>query len=158
MNEELNQQQDAVAQPATAESSVTEPAAAANTTTQATATENTVAQPAAEKNLMACLGYCPVLFFIPALTGDANKSEVTHSCMNQGLLALITLVCIRLLNLVVDLLPYGISKILNVVIVVFSLAVAVLIVIGMVRAYNNTVFKLPLIGDIDIFKKIKGEN
>lgn len=28
----------------------------------------------------------------------------------------------------------------------------------MVRAYNGKIFKLPLIGQIDIFRKIKGEN
>lgn len=111
-----------------------------------------------EKNVLACLAYCPVLFFIPFLTGDANKSEVAYNSMNQGLLGLIVLICINLLNAMVRLLPYSIMGIAHWVITVLSLGVVALIIIGMVRAYNNTIFKLPLIGHIDIFQKIKSGN
>ncbi len=111
-----------------------------------------------EKNVMACLAFCPALFFIPFLTNDAKNNEVAQNSMNQGLLGLIVLICVNLLNTVVGLLPYSIMRIANIIIVVLSLCILGLIIVGMVRAYNNKIFKLPIIGNIDIFKKIKGEN
>ena len=114
--------------------------------------------PAAKTNVMACIAFCPALFFVPFLTGDTSKNEVARNSMNQGFLSLLVLICINLLNAVVGLFPYGIAKVGNIVITVLSLAMLVLIIVGMVRSYNDKIFKLPLIGHIDIFKKIKGED
>lgn len=133
----------------------------AQVTPTETVNANTAEQPqapASETNVMACIAYCPALFFVPFLTGDSSKNEVARNSMNQGLLSLIVLVCINLLNTVMGLFPYSIAKIGNIVIMVLSLAMLALIIVGMVRAYNNKIFKLPVIGHIDLFKKIKGEN
>lgn len=136
-------------------------AAAANATAGETFNANTAAQPqapAAKNNLMACIAYCPALFFVPFLTGDSSKNEVARNSMNQGFLCLLMLICVNLMNTVISLLPYSIARIGNIMIMVLSLVITVFVIVGMVRGYNNKIFKLPLIGHIDIFQKIKGEN
>ncbi len=113
--------------------------------------------PAAENNWMACLAYCPALFFVPILTGDAQKNEVTRNSVNQGLMCLIMLVCINLLNRLFSLLPYRVSRIFDILITPLSLAVLAFVIVGMVQGYKNKIFKLPLIGDIDLIQKIKSK-
>lgn len=122
--------------------------------------EKTTEQQAASTsgtNLIACLAFCPALFFVPFLTGDAKNNEVAKNSMNQGLLSLIILICVNILSAVIALFPYAIMKIGNLVVMIFSLCMTALIIVGMIRAYHNTIFKLPVIGDVDLFQKMKGK-
>ena len=106
-------------------------------------------------NLLACLGWCPALFFVPLLT---NSDETAKYNANQGALSLCLLIVVNLLDKFGGIFPYEIQKVFHIIMLVLSAAIVLAIVIGMVRGYNNHRFEFPVIGKIDLFKAIKGNN
>jgi len=98
------------------------------------------------KNIaMAVIAY--ILFFVPLLTGDAQKDSFVKFHTKQGLVLFILMV---LINMVGWIMPFffwvSISWIL-------SLGSFVLLIIGIVNAANGKQEPLPIIGKYaDVFK------
>ncbi len=107
------------------------------------------------KNTLACISYIPMLFFLPYL-GDHKNDPVAKNSSQQGLTLLAIYIIIQLFNSFVGYIPL-ISGLLRNAISIVQIALSICIIIGMIRAYNNKIWKLPLVGNIDIMKKIKGE-
>lgn len=105
-----------------------------------------------QKNILAALAYCPVLFFLPLL--QPKHDECAANSMNQGCLLLVLFLALKVFDVVLDwILPYSMS---NLIILVAQTVLFVLTAMGMVRAYNNRIYQLPLIGHVDVISKLKG--
>ncbi len=94
---------------------------------------------------MAAIAY--VLFFVPLLTGDAKKDSFVKYHVKQGLVLFLLAVLINVIGWVVPFyLWYSISWLL-------SLAILVLLILGIINAVNGKQEPLPVIGKFaDVFK------
>ena len=100
------------------------------------------AKDAADNKLMGILSY--IIFFIPLITGDANKSPFVKFHVNQGLLVFLALIASSIL-MVIPIIGWILGMILYVVTAVF----AVLGIIGVTKGEKK---ELPVIGKIQIIK------
>ncbi len=118
---------------------------------------NTTPDPkdAAENKIYAVLAYLGILVLIPLLTDKAKKSPFARFHTAQGSVLFLISCGISLLPRVVYTLTdlYAWSTISN----VFSIAVLVLQIIGIVYAAQGTLKPLPLIGEFAL-KAFKGSN
>lgn len=112
-----------------------------------------------DKNLLAAMGYCPILFFVPLLS---KENEVAKQCSNQGLLLLISFMAIRIVQAVIGMiLKYPAILVVDWLFVVMQMVLGFCMAIGMVTGYEqNDVYELPIIGHINVLEKlrVKGED
>lgn len=106
-----------------------------------------------EKNkVMAALAY--LLFFLPLVACPDSKFGRFHA--NQGLLVLIASVgggiVIAILSAILTLISWRLIIIGSLLYTVFYIAIAVLVVLGIINAVNGKAKELPLIGHIKIIK------
>ena len=97
-----------------------------------------------QKNkMMAILGY--LIFFIPLLTGDHQKSPFVKFHTNQGTILAIT----GIIGMIfVSIIPF-----IGLILLPFiGLALFVLFIIGILNAANGTLKQLPVIGKFTIIK------
>ena len=95
-----------------------------------------------QNTAMAVVAY--ILFFIPLLTGDAQKDEYVKYHTKQGLVLFLTVVLINIIDWIIPF--YFITWLL-------SLGTLVLLIIGIMNAVNGKKEPLPLIGKFsDVFK------
>ena len=109
----------------------------------------------AEQNkLMAIIAY--ILFFIPLLTGDHKKSPFVKFHTNQGtvlfLVAITATVAWQIISLILSLILSRIpiplfGCFLSLVSICLSLAILILVVLGILNAANGKTIPLPIIGD-----------
>lgn len=107
--------------------------------------ENTQFMPEDIENnkTMGILAY--ILFFLPMLAAPQSKFAMYHA--NQGLVLFLTAMAV---NLVGSIIPIG----WFVIIPLGNLAIIVLAVLGIINAYNGEAKPLPLIGGINLSKRI----
>lgn len=97
-----------------------------------------------EKNkVMAILAYIYILFLVPLLAAKDSKFAMYHA--NQGLVLFLLAVAVNIVSSVVFFLSFLLLPIGN-------LLVIVLMVIGILNAYNGKQVPLPLIGSIQLIK------
>ena len=114
------------------------------------------AKDAGDNKTMGILSY--ILWFLPLITGDVNKSPFVKFHANQGLdlfiLAIGYSVASTLLRWIFRLIfRYGaIYSILSAVTGLASLAILVLLVMGILNAVNGQKKPLPIIGGITLLK------
>lgn len=111
-------------------------------------------------NPVACMGYCPVLFFVPYLVHPDNEDEnkMNRTCGTQGLWLLLAFVALNLLRTIVSYLYLpGLYGPLKIAFTVVNVVLLVVTVIGMLRAYNGKAMRLPVVGKIDLIKKAMGD-
>ena len=100
----------------------------------------------AEQNKgMAVIAY--LLFFVPLLTGDHNKSPFVKYHTNQGTILFIFAVGGAIVSSILTLILIGI--LLGIVVSIVSLA---FLVIGIINVVNGRMKPLPLIGKYTIIK------
>jgi len=122
-----------------------------------------VAQPdpndAEQNKLMAIIAY--ILFFIPLLTGDHQKSPFVKFHTNQGtvlfLVAITTNIAWWILSTILSIILAKLHVsffgcFLSLVGILFPLAVLVLCVLGIINAANGKTIPLPVIGKWTIIK------
>jgi uncharacterized membrane protein len=104
-------------------------------------------QPAAggsNDKLMSILSYIGILFIVPLITGDYKKSEFVKFHLNQGIVlcicAVVGSVALNIVAAIVDFLWFLGS--------LWSLAVLILVILGIVNAANNKQEPLPVIGTL----------
>lgn len=117
--------------------------------------------PAPEKkepgNTIACVAYTPLLFFVPFLS-EKKDDAVAQNSARQGALLLILFTAITVFEpLLARVLPLGWFAYYSTIMTCLRVALLVLMAAGMIRAYNNKIFRLPVIGHLDVFKMLKGE-
>lgn len=94
---------------------------------------------------MAIIAY--IIFFVPLLTGDAQKDPFVKYHVKQGLVLFLLAVIINVIGMIIPFyFWYSISWIL-------SLGVLALLILGIVNAVNGKQEPLPVIGKFaDVFK------
>ncbi|PWN00670.1 MAG: hypothetical protein DBX37_00675 [Massilioclostridium sp.] len=123
-------------------------------------------QPAKQSNVVSALAYIPILFWLPLVAEKGN--QLGRQTSNQGLLLLIFGGGINLiLGIITGILSsvlyntwdYSLYRILPIFITIVgllswavSILVLVCIIIGIVKAAKGQVFRIPLIGKINIIK------
>ena len=99
------------------------------------------------------LGYIGILFLIPLLAG---KTEYTRFHANQGLVLFIADVvlgiAIGIINGILGFVPFVGSLVAGLASGVLSLAIFVMMIIGIVHAAQGEMKPLPIIGGIQIIK------
>ncbi len=128
------------------------------TTPVAVQTQDTVApaataaqtDPLSDNKLYAILGYIlPFLFFLPLLQETSKNNAFARFHANQQLLILIILVSFWALNNVLFMILYFIWFAIAPLI---SLAILVLVIIGVINAAKGEMKELPLIGKFRLLK------
>ncbi|MDR1712010.1 MAG: hypothetical protein LBR58_09210 [Propionibacteriaceae bacterium] len=108
-------------------------------------------QPAGDAStdkLMSILSYLGILLLVPLLTGAYKRSEAVKFHLNQGvILALVGIIGGLILGTVGAVLPF-----LGFISWLWSVAILVLIVIGVLNAVNEKLAPLPVIGGYTILK------
>lgn len=133
--------------------------AAPNAEAEPASEEKEESKKATKTNPVACIGYCPVLFFVPYLVHPDNEdeNEMNRACGIQGLWMLIAFVILNLLRTIVSYLYLpGLYGPLKIAFTIVNVILLVVTVIGMLRAYNGKVMRLPVVGKIDLIKKAMG--
>lgn len=106
--------------------------------------------------IIYALTYVPILFWLPFAFGDTKP--LGKQISNQSLLLLILTACVNLifgfLEFVFEisyifLALYAVVKALS---VICSLGLTTLMIIGIISASQNKLFRIPIIGDITIIK------
>ncbi|MFA6424021.1 MAG: hypothetical protein WCV83_01755 [Candidatus Magasanikbacteria bacterium] len=94
---------------------------------------------------MAVIAY--IIFFVPLLTGDAQKDPFVKYHVKQGLVLFLLVVLINLLSWVV---PFYLWLTFS---WILSLGALVLFILGVINAVNGKQEPLPLVGKFaDVFK------
>jgi len=96
-----------------------------------------------QNTAMAVLAY--ILFFIPLLTGDAQKDEFVKFHTKQGLVLFLTCVVI---NIVHWIMPYQLYWTLGWIFWLLGLGIFVLFIMGIINAVNGKKEPLPVIGGL----------
>jgi uncharacterized membrane protein len=126
-----------------AASTAAEPAAAATAPTTST-------DELSDHKLYAILGYIiPFLFFLPLLQDSSKNNVFARFHANQQLLILIILVSFWALNNVLFMILYFIWFAIAPLI---SLAILVLVIIGVINAAKGEMKELPIIGKFRLLK------
>lgn len=114
-------------------------------------------QPDKKGNLVACLGYCPALFFVPYIFNveDEDEKTMNKTCGQQGLWLLIAFIAMNLIRSLFSYAYFYYSPV-NVALNALNIILLAVTVIGMLRAYNGKVLVLPVVGKIDLIKKAMG--
>jgi uncharacterized membrane protein len=101
---------------------------------------------AGKKNTtMAVIAY--IIFFIPLLTGDAQKDPFVKYHVKQGLVLFLLVIALNIIN---QILPFYMWWTIN---NLLSLGTLVLLILGIVNAANGKQQPLPVIGKFaDVFK------
>lgn len=123
-------------------------------------------QPAKQSNVVSALAYIPILFWLPLVAEKGNP--LGRQTSNQGLLLLIFGTGINIVLGVISAIltgvlyntwDYSLYRILPIFIAIIgflswavSILVLVCIIIGIVKAVKGQVFRIPLIGKINIIK------
>jgi uncharacterized membrane protein len=107
-----------------------------------TASNNDVEQ----NKAMAIVGYIiPILFFIP-LVSDAKNSPFAKFHANQQLILLIAAIIINVVGTIIPFIGWFIILPLG------SIAIIVLIIMGVINSINGKMKELPMIGTFKIIK------
>ena len=123
-------------------------------------------QPAKQSNVVSALAYIPILFWLPLVAEKGN--QLGRQTSNQGLLLLIFggginivlgIISAILTGVLYSTWDYSLYRILPIFITIIgflswavSIFVLVCIMIGIVNAAKGQVFRIPLIGKINIIK------
>ena len=91
---------------------------------------------------MGILAY--ILFFLPMLAAPQSKFAMYHA--NQGLVLFLTAMAVNLVGSIISIGWF-------VIIPLGNLAIIVLVVLGIINAYNGEAKPLPLIGGINLLKR-----
>ena len=98
-----------------------------------------------EKNrTMAILAY--ILFFLPMLAAPQSKFAMYHA--NQGLVLFLIAMAVNLVGSLISFVGWFI------IIPLGNLAIIILAVLGIINAYNGEAKPLPLIGGINLIKRV----
>lgn len=104
------------------------------------------------KNPVACMGYCPLLFFVPFIVKNECDEDENRTAALQGFWLLLVFVAIAIISSILKVFLYGQAlQLANIIFSVINIALGAVTVLAMVRGYNRKKTVLPVLGHIDLF-------